>query len=478
MPLEIPEPQALVIFGATGDLAARKILPALYQLSREGSLPEHRVIVGFARSGWDDDRFRAHAREAIEQHFPTALDEGAWEAFAGSLSYVRGDYSEEEGTHGLEPLRARLEAADREGCEGGRLYYLAVPPEVFTPIVRGLGRIGANTPRSRIVIEKPFGDSLASARELSAQVHEVFEERRVFRIDHYLGKETVQNIVVLRFANAIFERLWNRDVIDHIQVTVAEDLGVEGRAGYYDRSGAIRDLLQNHMLQMLAFVTMEPPRSLEPEAFRDEKVKLLRAIRPIEPGDVVRGQYDGYLDEDGVEPGSTTETFVAARVAIDDWRWQGVPVFLRHGKRLPRRCTEISVAFRRAPDYLFTELGMGHLPPDHLEITIQPDEGISLAFQAKVPGPGYELQTVTMDFDYERSFMHEPAEAYERLLHDAMQGDHTLFTREDDVERSWEIVAPILDEPTRPATYAPGTWGPDEADRLIAPRRWHLRGGP
>jgi glucose-6-phosphate 1-dehydrogenase len=389
---------------------------------------------------------------------------------------VRGGYSDEGGEGGMEPLRERLEAADREGCEGGRLFYLAVPPEVFATIVRGLGRIGANTPRSRIVIEKPFGDSLASARELAAQIHDVFEERQVFRIDHYLGKETVQNIVVLRFANAIFERLWNRDVIDHIQLTVAEEIGVEGRAGYYDRSGAIRDLLQNHMLQMLAFVTMEPPRSLEPEAFRDEKVKLLRAIRPIEPDHVVRGQYDGYRDEEGVDPASTTETFVAARLAIDDWRWQGVPVFLRHGKRLPQRCTEISVAFRRAPDYLFTELGMRHLPPDHLEITIQPDEGISLAFQAKVPGPGYELQTVTMDFDYERSFMHEPAEAYERLIHDAMLGDHTLFTREDDVERSWEIVAPILDDPTPPARYAPGSWGPAEADRLIAPRRWHLGG--
>ena len=372
-------------------------------------------------------------------------------------------------------LRDRLARADEGGCEGGRLYYLAVAPQMFPVIVRGLGDAGANSAGARVVLEKPFGGSLASARELSDQIHEVFDESQVFRIDHYLGKETVQNIVVLRFGNAVFDRLWNRDVIDHLQLTVAESIGVEGRAGYYDGSGAIRDLLQNHMLQMLSFLAMEPPRSLEPEALRDEKVKLLRAIPPLRPEDVVRGQYEGYRAEPGVDPDSTTETFVAAKLRIDNWRWQGVPVFLRHGKKLPRRCTEITVVFRRAPDYLFRELGMDHVPADHLTIHVQPDEGISLAFQAKVPGPGYELQTVRMDFDYEESFKHEPAEAYERLLHDAMGGDHTLFTREDEVERSWEIVEPVLERPGPVSAYATGTWGPEQATELIAPRRWHLR---
>ena len=472
MSLEAPAPQAIVIFGASGDLAQRKILPALYNLALEGSLPERHTIIGFSRSDLGDEGFRASARAAVEEHSRTPLDEDTWKAFQGSLSYVRGSVDDPAA---FRRLAEKLDAADRGGCQGGRLYYLAVPPQAFAPIVAGLGQIGANTPRSRIVIEKPFGHDLASARELTDRIHGVFDESRVFRIDHYLGKETVQNIVILRFGNAIFERLWNRDVIDHIQLTVAEELGVEGRAGYYEQAGAMRDLLQNHMLQVLAFLTMEPPRSLEPEAFRDEKVKVLRTIRPIDPADVVRGQYDGYRDEEGVATDSQTETFVAARLFVDNWRWEGVPIYLRHGKKLPRRRTEIDVQFRGAPDYLFDDLGMGPLPADHLTIRVQPDEGIALAFQAKVPGPGYERQTVRMDFDYEDSFKHEPAEAYERLIHDAMEGDHTLFTREDGVERSWEIVTPALEHPSPLQPYAPGTWGPVAADELIAPRHWHLR---
>jgi glucose-6-phosphate 1-dehydrogenase len=302
----------------------------------------------------------------------------------------------------------------------------------------------------------------------------VFEERQVFRIDHYLGKETVQNLVVFRFGNSLFERVWNGDAIDSIQLTVAETFGVEGRAAYYDRAGAIRDLLQNHMLQVIAFVLMEPPRALEAEAFRDEKVKLLKAIRPLDPRDVIRGRYEGYLGEPGVAEGSTTETFVAVRLHVDNWRWSDVPIFLRHGKRLAKRATEIEVRFKEPPAYLFDDFGVDRLTADHLTIRIQPDEGISLAFQAKIPGPGYEVKTVRMDFDYERSFMHEPAEAYERLLHDAMDGDHTLFTREDGVERSWEIVTPALEEPGPVHDYRPGSWGPAEADELIAPRTWHL----
>jgi glucose-6-phosphate 1-dehydrogenase len=341
-------------------------------------------------------------------------------------------------------------------------------------IVEQLGKIGANTPMSRIVVEKPFGDSLESARRLSDTVHDVFDEGQLFRIDHYLGKETVQNLVVFRFANSVWERLWNRDAIDHVQVTVAEAIGVEGRAGYYEKAGAIRDLLQNHMLQALTFLAMEPPRSLEADAFRDEQVKLLRTIRPIDPSDVVRGQYEGYREEEGVDPNSSTETYIAARLWIDNWRWEDVPFYLRHGKRLAERDSEITVIFRRAPDYLFAAQGIESVPPNHLTIRVQPDEGISLAFQAKKPGPGYELQTVRMDFDYDRSFDHASAEAYERLLHDAMCGDHTLFPREDAVERSWEIVEPILDTDTPLFDYPPGSWGPSEADELIAPHRWHL----
>jgi glucose-6-phosphate 1-dehydrogenase len=470
--LEPPAPQAIVVFGASGDLARKKILPALYNLVREGLLPERRVIVGYALSDWDDDAFRTHAEASVREFSRTGFDEEVWKPFADSLSFVPGAFDDREA---FEALAERLrDADDRYGMGDGRLYYLATPPGFFGTIARCLGEVGQATPGARVVIEKPFGRDLGSARALTGEIHEVFEESQIFRIDHYLGKETVQNIVVFRFGNALFERVWNRDAIDHVQLTVAETYGVEGRSAYYEGAGAIRDLLQNHMLQVLSFLTMEPPRSLSPEAFRDEKVKLLRTIPPIDPADVVRGQYEGYREEPGVDPRSATETFVAARLFVDNWRWQGVPMYLRHGKRLPTRATEIAVAFREAPDYLFREIGISHLPADHLTIRVQPGEGISLAFQAKLPGSGIEVQTVTMDFDYERSFKHEPAEAYERLLHDAMDGDHTLFTREDGVERSWEIVSPALEQPGPVHPYAPGTWGPAAADELISPRHWHL----
>ena len=469
-----PAAQAIVIFGASGDLAQRKILPALYNLHRDGYLPDRHAIVGYSRSDLGDEGFRAEARAAIQEHSRTPLEVDAWTSFEGSLSYVSCGLDDQAG---YARLATRLDELDTRGCDGGRLYYLATPPAFFAPIAEGLAAAGQVTERSRIVVEKPFGRSLGTARELSERLHAVFDESRIFRIDQYLGKETVQNIVVLRFANSIFERLWNRDAIDHVQLTVAEDLGVEGRASYYETSGATRDLLQNHMLQVLTFLTMEPPRSLEPEALRDEKVKVLRTMRPIDPADTVRGQYEGYREEPGVDPQSDTETFVAAKLHIDNWRWEEVPFYLRHGKKLPRRATEIDIEFRGAPDYLFGALGLARLPADHLTIRIQPDEGISLAFQAKQPGPGYELQTVRMDFDYDRSFMHEPAEAYERLLHDAMDGDHTLFTRADGVERAWEIVTPMLERPGALRAYRPGTWGPVEADALLAPHRWHLGKG-
>ena len=473
MTLRAPNPQAIVVFGASGDLASKKVIPALYNLAVSGLLPEHYCIIGYSMDPWDDEAFRRHARESIEAHSRTPLDEAVWRPFADSLSFISGTFDDDAA---MGRLKQWLDHADDDlGCAQGRLFYLAVPPSAFTTIVRGLAAIGANTPISRIVIEKPFGDSLESARALTTEVHTAFDEQRVLRIDHYLGKETVQNLVVFRWANSIWERVWNRDAVDHIQISVAESIGVQGRAAYYERAGAVRDLLQNHMLQALSFLAMEPPRALEAEAFRDEKVKLLRAVRPIDPADVVRAQYDGYRTDDGVDPRSQTETFVAAKLWIDNWRWDGVPIFLRHGKRLPERDTEIAVYFRQAPDVLFRELDLGHIPTNHLTIRVQPDEGISLAFQAKVPGPGYELQTVRMDFDYDRSFDDALAEAYERLLHDAMDGDQTLFNREDAVERAWEIVAPVLERPSPLFFYRQGTWGPSQADELIEPHHWHLR---
>ncbi len=474
MALEPPEPQAIVIFGASGDLAKKKVLPALYNLAVDGLLPQKSAIVGYAFSEWDDEAFRVYAREAIGSFSRTPLQENTWKPFADLLSFVAGGFDDPAG---IDRLAERLnEINTKQGTDGGRLYYLATPPAFFGPIAKLLGGAGQATPHSRIVFEKPFGDSLKTAKRLTADVHEVFAESQVFRIDHYLGKETVQNMVVFRFGNALWERVWNRDAIDHVQLTVAEEYGVEGRSSYYEKAGAIRDLLQNHMLQVLSFLTMEPPRSLEPEAFRDEKVKLLKTIRPIDPADVVRGQYEGYRSEPGVDPGSETETFVAAKVWIDNWRWEGVPFYMRHGKRLPKKATEITVVFRGAPDYLFKEIGLPDLEHDHLTIRVQPDEGISLAFQAKVPGSGYDVQTVRMDFDYGRSFTHASAEAYERLIHDAMDGDHTLFTRSDGVEMSWEIVTPTLADPGPVHVYAPGSWGPAAADRLIAPYDWHLGG--
>jgi glucose-6-phosphate 1-dehydrogenase len=402
MSLKPPIAQALVVFGASGDLAKKKILPALYNLAAEDLLPEHYVIIGFGTTPWDDDDFRTHARESVETFSRRPLDPAVFEPLSERMSFVSGAASDAEA---MKALKDELEKADaHHGCQGKRLFYLAVPPVAFPSIVMALGDTGLNSPDSGIVIEKPFGSSLESARELTAMVHEVFEEQQLFRIDHYLGKETVQNLVVFRFANSLWERVWHRDAVEHVEITVAEPIGVEGRAGYYEHAGATRDLLQNHMLQVMAFLAMEPPRALEAEAFRDETAKLLRAVQPIDPYDAVRGQYDGYRREEGVDPKSTTETYIAARIMIDNWRWDGVPFYLRHGKYLPERNTEITVVFRQAPDYLFKELELGTIPSNHLSIRVQPDEGISLAFQAKEPGPGYELETVRMDFDYDRSF--------------------------------------------------------------------------
>ncbi|MFA5890090.1 MAG: glucose-6-phosphate dehydrogenase [Actinomycetota bacterium] len=477
MSLQRPSPQALVIFGASGDLARRKILPALYNLERDGLMPEEYAVIGYARSEWDDQRFVANARAAVEKYSRSPVEESVWSRMAASMRFVAGEFNS---PGAMDHLTADLDKADRDlGCGGDRLYYSATPPSAVPMIVERLGEIGPGA-NPRIVVEKPFGRNLESARALNEQVHRVFNESQVFRIDHYLGKETVQNLLVFRFANAMFERVWNRDAIDHVQITVAEDLGVEARGAYYEESGAIRDIVQNHMLQMLAFVAMEPPRALSATAIHDEKVKLLQTVRPITPENVVRAQYDrgtaggasvpGYRSEDGVSPSSNTETYVAIRAYVDNWRWEGVPFLLRTGKRLPRRATEITVKFREAPGYLFDEAP----EPDHLSIRIQPREGASFAFQAKQPGPGFVPRPVRMDFEYDEFFHAVSADAYERLLHDAMCGETTLFAREDGVERAWEIVQPVLDIPEEVYGYAAGSWGPRAADELIAPRRWHL----
>lgn len=475
-------PQAIVIFGASGDLTRRKILPALYELAHASELPARYAVVGYARTRWDDHAFREHARRAVEEFGRTPLDEEVWKPFADSLHFLCGPFDDAQCFAPLNDLLARIDA-ERE-TEGRRLYYCATPPSAFPLIARRLGECGSQA-NARIVIEKPFGRDLHSARELNRIVHEVFDEQQVFRIDHYLGKETVQNILVFRFFNAAFERLWNRDAIDHVQITVAESVGIEGRGGYYEEAGAVRDMIQSHLLQVLTFLAMEPPRSLEPDAIRDEKVKVLRALRPFDPGDAVRGQYaagaidgqavGGYRDEDGVPSDSQTDTFVAIRARIDNWRWAGVPFLLRTGKRLPRRATEVVVVFREPPAYLAEGLGIAPPVADHLTLRLQPEEGITFAFQAKEPGSGISPKLVRMDFSYGGSFEAAPAEAYERLLHDAMSGDGTLFPREDGVERSWELVARLLEGSGAAHRHPAGTWGPPEADELIAPRRWHLR---
>jgi glucose-6-phosphate 1-dehydrogenase len=479
MALAAPPPQTLVVFGASGDLARRKLLPALYDLAYEGLLPERCAIVGSGASRLDDPGFRERARGAVEEFSRHRLDETRWHAFARGLSYVSAPLDDPAA---FGPLRERLATLDAElGAEGRRLFYCATPPSAFPTIVERIGETGVGE-QTRIVVEKPIGRDLASARELGRVAREVFDEPQVFRIDHYLGKEAVQNILVFRFANSMVERAWSGDVVDHVQITVAESNGIEQRGRYYEEAGALRDMVQNHLLQVLSFVAMEPPDSLAPEDVRDRKAQVLQAVRPLSADDVVRGQYTagvvegrevpGYRDEQRVAPESNVETFVALRARIDNERWEGVPFFLRTGKCLPRRTTEIAIVLREPKRRLFEGARLARLPAHHLALRIQPDEGISLVFRAKEPGPGMALDAVPMDFSYVGSFRTRSAEAYERLLHDAMAGDQTLFLREDAVERSWEIVAPVLDASGTVHPYAAGTWGPAAADELIAPRAW------
>lgn len=484
-----PEWCAVVIFGASGDLTQRKLVPALYNLRRDGLLPNGIALVGFARSVQSDDEFRTAMCAAIQEHSREKPESDAeWAETARHVFYHTADYDDVAGYHRLRERLAELDAAyGIEPGTGNRLFYLATPPNVYPMVIKHLGESGLNRRSrspgegwSRIIIEKPFGHDLTSARELNQLVLSVFDESQVYRIDHYLGKETVQNILTFRLGNSIFEPLWNRRYVDHVQILVAEEIGVEGRGSYYDHAGAMRDIVQNHMLQLLALTAMEPPATFAADAVRNEKVKALQAVRPLAVVDVarltVRGQYTDYRMERGVSPTSTTETYVAMKLAIDNWRWAGVPFYMRTGKKMPRRLTEIAIQFKQPPLMLFSEAQTGngtHCQPNQLVLRIQPEEGILLQIGLKPPGSSMQLKPVNLDFLYGEGFGGEAPEAYERLLLDAILGDATLFIRRDEVEAAWSLVTPMLEgwaEPhfPKPAPYWPGSWGPDVADVLIA----------
>jgi glucose-6-phosphate 1-dehydrogenase len=483
------DPCIVVIFGASGDLTKRKLVPALYRLAQERLLPAEFAIVGVARSPMDRDEFRDKMKEAVVSFSDARrVDESVWQSFAQGIFYLAGDITKPEMYSELSKL---LEQVDRErGTAGNRVFYLSTAPSLYSDAIKRLGVSGLSEERdgtwTRIIIEKPFGTDLDSAIRLNQEAAAVFDEDQVYRIDHYLGKETVQNLLVFRFANGIFEPIWNRQYIDHVQVTNAEALGVEGRGAFYESAGAVRDMIQSHVFQVVSLVAMEPPASLAANAVRDEKVKAMQAVRPIPYERVdeysVRGQYGpgsvlgkhvaGYREEEGVNPESATETYAALKLYFDNWRWAGVPFYLRSGKRMPKRVTEIAIQFKEAPHLLFGSIPQQKLEPNVLVIRVQPDEGITLRVGAKVPGQVTRIRWVNMDFRYGASFGISSPEAYERLLLDCILGDTTLYARRDMTERGWEIIMPVLQrwQNQKPAfpNYESGTWGPDEADELLA----------
>ncbi len=491
----MPEPFAFVLFGATGDLAHRKVIPALFQLWRTNLLPHEFRLIASGRRDYTDDSFREEIAGSLMKNSRTKPEEPILSEFLERIDYHEGDLAD-DATYAR--LSDRLDACDRQhGTRGNRLYYLATQPSAFALVIGQLGRVGLDHERHdggwrRIIIEKPFGRDLDSAIRLNREVGKVFRESQVYRIDHYLGKETVRNLLVFRFGNGIFEPIWNRRYVDHVQITMAESIGIEDRGAFYEETGASRDVMQNHLMQLLALVAIEPPASFDADALRDEKVKVLRAIAPMNEAEVarsvVRGQYGpgwvnaqpvrGYREEPEVDPESETETFIAARFDVDNWRWSGVPFYLRAGKRLPKRATEIAVQFKPVPHRLFADAETDP-DPNLLAMRIQPDEGILLRFGAKVPGLGLDIRTVNMDFTYGSSFNVDSPDAYETLILDALLGDASLFTRADEVEEAWGIVTPILDAwadqpPPAFPNYEAGTWGPPESEALLARdgRRW------
>ena len=489
------DPSVLVVFGADGDLTKRKLVPAIYNLATQHQLPQDFALVGFAIGSLSTEDFRQNLSREIEEFATGPVYPAVWDDLIQRFYYVQGDFRDSEAYARLQQQLGQVDKT--HGTQGNYLFYLATAPSFFAEIVRQLGAAGLTTQREgiwrRVIIEKPFGHNLESARALTRDIRQSLDEEQVYRIDHYLGKETVQNLLVFRFANGIFEPVWNRNYIDHVQITVAESLGVEHRGRYYEEAGVLRDMVPNHMLQLLSFVAMEPPNSFDPEAVRDEKAKVLRAILPLHPFEVLRsivaGQYgDGtvgstpvpaYRAEPDVSQTSDTKTYVAIKLFIDSWRWADVPFYLRTGKRLAKRVTEVVVQFKSPPLMLFRKTQVEELAPNVLVIRIQPDEGISLRFDAKIPGPGVRIGTVDMDFRYDKYFGDAPSTGYETLLHDCMAGDATLFPRADGVELGWSVVQPILDvwqalPPASFPNYAAGTWGPQEADELLERdgRKW------
>jgi glucose-6-phosphate 1-dehydrogenase len=474
-----PEPCVLVVFGASGDLTQRKLMPALYSLAFRDLLPEKFAIVGAARSDESDDEFRERMKQAVQRYGRDEFRDEVWDRLAEAMGYCTLDFADDSGESKLSRLLREVD--EEHGTMGNRVYYFAVPPNAIETLLRDISARRQAEGWIRLIIEKPFGHDLQSARHLNELIRECFEENEVFRIDHYLGKETVQNVLALRFANGIFEPIWNRQFIDHVQITVAESIGIEGRAAFYEEAGAIRDVFQNHLLQLVAITAMEPPSDFTPDSVRNEKVKVLKSLHTPGPKSVVRGQYGrgfidgaqvpGYREEEGVGPQSLTETYVAAKLYVDNWRWADTPFYVRMGKRLPRRETTIAIQFKRAPHPPFAEQAADGLRPNVLLIHVQPNEGMSLAIGAKVPGQGMSIRTVHMDFLYGSAFREGLPEAYERLILDAMLGDATLFTRADEIEEQWALVDAIIaawqrDRPAFP-NYAAGTWGPPSADELI-----------
>lgn len=493
-----PHAAVLVIFGASGDLTKRKLIPALYNLALAKRLPERFAVVGYARSNLSHEAFRDRMRDAVIEFSRTGLKgESAWREFAANLYYVPGEYEDPTGYRKLKEFVDQFDRGVR--ALPVRILYLAIPPDLYAPVVQQVAAVDLvsketdGEPRTRVVFEKPFGSDLESARELNRRLHEVLDEKQVYRIDHYLGKETVQNIMVFRFANSVFEPIWNRRYVDHVQITAAETVGVENRGGYYDRAGAVRDMVQNHLLQLLCLTAMEPPVGFSADAVRDEKMKLLRAVRPVAgeevPQSAVRGQYgrgringkevSAYREEEGVAQDSHTETYAAIKFRIDNWRWQGVPFYLRTGKSLAKRVTEIAIQFKPPPLLMFKACAVDEVSPNVLCMRIQPDEGISLTFEVKPPGPEICVSPLGLDFKYEQAFGSGPPEAYETLLEDCIEGDSTLFTRHDWVELAWYLVDPFIKawartKPGRLPSYPTASWGPEEAEEFIQRdgRRW------